>query len=55
LVLGRIDGYVRRRKSLDSEKGYTSLKIRFAVEEGVIKELKGKGTRGWRRVVGFEG
>jgi hypothetical protein len=46
LVLG-IDGYVRRRKSLDSEKGYTSLKIRFAVEEGVIKELKGKGTKGW--------
>jgi len=45
LVLG-IDGYVRRRKSLDSEKGYTSLKIRFAVEEGVIKELKGKGTKG---------
>ncbi len=35
LVLG-IDGYLRRRKSLDSEKGYTSLEIRFAVEEGVI-------------------
>ncbi len=42
-------------KELGFGKGYTSLKIRFAVEEGVIKELKGKGTRGWRRVVGFEG